>query len=211
MMHTPLVTKCSALGLGLALSITAHAQGGVQTLSADELVDTFIQDSAIIVSPRARQQPTLEETRQRAIRAVVRPGEPIITEAETEAEALQRYSTRLDSLEDAQRFAEEEFIRRALLRPDDQLASAQPRFDQALPTPPLFGVSRPEIPEAPFTKNFFNDQLGLAYDGETLDFSIGSNLPGVDQIHVPHAIDEGPVKLQPRPGGGFDLSIAVPD
>ncbi len=210
-MHTPNVTKITALGLGLALSITAHAQGGVQTLTSDELVDTFIKDSAIVVSPRARQQPTLEETRQRAIRAIIRPGEPIITEAGSEADVLAEYSRRLDSLSDAQELAREDFIRRSLLAPGDQIASAQPVIDMALPTPPVFGISRPEIPEAPFQKSYFNDQLGLAFDGERLDFSIGSNLPGVDQINVPHAIDEGPVQLQPRPGGGFDLSIAVPD
>jgi hypothetical protein len=44
-----------------------------------------------------------------------------------------------------------------------------------------------------------------------VNFTIGNNLPGVDQIDVPEAINEGPVQLQPRAGGGFDLSIAVPD
>ena len=210
-MQTPLTIKVSAIGLGLALSITAHAQGGVRTLSSDELVDTFIEDSAIVVSPRARQQPTMEETRQRAIRAIIRPGEPIVTEAETEADILSEYSRRMDSLSDAQELAREDFIRRSLVAPGEQLASAQPVIDTALPAPPVFGISRPAIPEAPFQKTYFNDQLGLAFDGETLDFNIGSNLPGVDQINVPHAIDEGPIQLEPRPGGGFDLSIAVPD
>ena len=198
--------------LGLAITASSAVAEGVRTLSTDEMVDTFIRDSAIVVSPRGDSEArSIEESRAMAIRAIVRPGEPIRTETEElqSASAMQRQ--RLDSLQEAQQVAEEQFIRDSLFLTSDQLASAQPQIQTSLPTPPLFGVSRPEIPDAPFARNFFNDQLGLAYDGNTVDFTIGNNLPGVDQIDVPHAINEGPVQLQPRAGGGFDLSIAVPD
>ena len=198
--------------LGLAITASSAVAEGVRTLSTDEMVDTFIRDSAIVVSPRGDSEArSIEESRAMAIRAIVRPGEPIRTETEElqSASAMQRQ--RLDSLQEAQQVAEEQFIRDSLFLTSDQLASAQPQLQTSLPTPPLFGVSRPEIPDAPFARNFFNDQLGLAYDGNTVDFTIGNNLPGVDQIDVPHAINEGPVQLQPRAGGGFDLSIAVPD
>ena len=198
--------------LGFAIPAPSAVAEGVRTLSTDEMVDTFIRDSAIVVSPRGDSEArSIEESRAMAIRAIVRPGEPIRTETEElqSASAMQRQ--RLDSLQEAQQVAEEQFIRDSLFLTSDQLASAQPQIQTSLPTPPLFGVSRPEIPDAPFARNFFNDQLGLAYDGNTVDFTIGNNLPGVDQIDVPHAINEGPVQLQPRAGGGFDLSIAVPD
>jgi|AntDeeMinimDraft_4_1070355.scaffolds.fasta_scaffold00088_6 hypothetical protein len=198
--------------LSLAIASSSAVAEGVRTLSQDEMVDTFIRDSAIVVSPRGnRETRTIEESRAMAIRAIVRPGEPIRTETEElqTASAIQRQ--RLDSLTEAQQIAEDQFRRDSLFLGSDQIANAQPRIETALPTPPLFGVSRPEIPDAPFAKNYFNDQLGLAFDGERVNFTIGNNLPGVDQIDVPEAINEGPVQLQPRAGGGFDLSIAVPD
>ncbi len=55
-----------------------------------------------------------------------------------------------------------------------------------------------------------NDQLGIGFDGQNLNFSIG-NPPGIDRINIPQGINEGPINLTPRPGGGFDLSIQVPD
>lgn len=198
--------------LSLAIAGSSAVAEGVRTLSTDEMVDTFIRDSAIVVSPRGNSEArSIEESRAMAIKAIVRPGEPIRTETEELQTASAMQQQRLDSLQEAQQVAEEQFIRDSLFLTSDQLASAQPQIQTSLPTPPLFGVSRPEIPDAPFAKNYFNDQLGLAYDGNTVDFTIGNNLPGVDQIDVPHAINEGPVQLQPRAGGGFDLSIAVPD
>ena len=209
-MRSRTVSQLITTGLALGLSVSAHAGGGVQTLSSDELVDTFIKDSAIVVSPSGeRQARTLEESRQRAIRALVMPGEPIVTEAEEEQMAWEQRNQRLDSLADAQQVARDEFIRRSAVTAGDQVAAIQPTIDTRLPLEPIPGYGMPEIPEAPFTK-MANDQLGIAFDGETLDFTIG-NQPGINNIEVPHAIDEGPVQLQPRAGGGFDLSIAVPD
>ena len=209
MRATPILATAA---LGLTIAGSSAVAEGVRTLSTDEMVDTFIRDSAIVVSPRGnREARSIEESRARAIRAIVRPGEPIRTETEELQTARAMQNQRLDNFKEAQQVAEEQFIRDSLFLTSDQLASAQPKLQTALPTPPLFGVSRPEIPDAPFARNYFNDQLGLAYDGNTVDFTIGNNLPGVDQIDVPHAINEGPVQLEPRAGGGFDLSIAVPD
>jgi len=209
-MRSRTVSHLITTGLTLSLSAGAYAGGGVQTLSSDELVDTFIQDSAIVVSPSGeRQAPTLDESRQRAIRALVMPGEPIVTEAEEEQMAWQQRNRRLESLADAQQVARDEFIRRSAISADDQLAALQPSIDTRLPLEPIPGYGMPEVPDAPFTK-MANDQLGIAFDGDTLDFTIG-NMPGIDNIEVPHGIDEGPVQLEPRAGGGFDLSIAVPD
>ncbi len=203
-MNRHCLLACAIAGLSTALT----AQAGVETLTSDEMVDTYVKDSAVIVVPRT---PSQVEDRKRIIRSLtISPGEPVLTEAEEEAyrEALQRYieSGREDALENAK----EEFVRRALLLPTDELARAQPAAEFRAVLPPLIFGQQPEIPDEPFTQTFLNDQLGIGFDGQNLNFSIG-NPPGIDQIHIPQAINEGPITLTPRPGGGFDLSIAVPD
>ena len=203
------MTRPSLLTATIAATLASPAWAGVQTMSSDEMVDTYVEDSAVIVVPRNQQKS--ETDRQKIIRALtISPGEPVITEAEEEAyrEALQRYIE--DGRKDALTDAEEEFVRKALLLPVDELASAQPPADFTPRTLPLIFGQQPEIPDEPFTQTFMNDQLGLGFDGKNLNFSIG-NPPGLNQIQVPHGINEGPVRLTPRPGGGFDLSIAVPD
>ena len=197
----------------LAAAITATtltpAWAGVQTMTSDEMVETYVEDSAVIVVPR--QQQKSETDREKIIRALtISPGEPVLSEAEEEAyrEALQRYLD--EGKKDALSDAEEEFLRRALLLPVDELARAQPPADFTPRTLPIIFGQQPEIPDEPFTQTFLNDQLGIGFDGQNLNFSIG-NPPGIDQIQIPEAINEGPITLTPRPGGGFDLSIRVSD
>ena len=197
----------------LAAAITATtltpAWAGVQTMTSDEMVETYVEDSAVIVVPR--QQQKSEADREKIIRALtISPGEPVLSGAEEEAyrEALQRYLD--EGKKDALSDAEEEFLRRALLLPVDELARAQPPADFTPRTLPIIFGQQPEIPDEPFTQTFLNDQLGIGFDGQNLNFSIG-NPPGIDQIQIPEAINEGPITLTPRPGGGFDLSIKVPD
>ena len=197
----------------LAAAITATtftpSWAGVQTMTSDEMVETYVEDSAVIIVPR--QQQKSEADREKIIRALtISPGEPVLSEAEEEAyrEALQRYLD--EGKKDALSDAEEEFLRRALLLPVDELARAQPPADFTPRTLPIIFGQQPEIPDEPFTQTFLNDQLGIGFDGQNLNFSIG-NPPGIDQIQIPEAINEGPITLTPRPGGGFDLSIRVPD
>ncbi|TGN42032.1 hypothetical protein E5Q11_03305 [Marinobacter confluentis] len=197
----------SALGLGVLLGNQALA--GVQTLSSDEMVDTYVQDSALIlVHPESEQQ---QQNRERILRTLtISPGEPVLTEAEEEA-----YREALAKLEregklDALKSAEEEFLRRALALQQDELARAQPPQDFSPQIQPVIFGQQAQIPDEPFTQNFLNNQLGINFDGENLNFGIGRP-PGIDNIQVPRAINEGPVRLIPRPGGGFDLSIKVPD
>ena len=197
----------SALGLGVLLS--NHAVSGVQTLSSDEMVDTYVEDSALIlVHPDSEQQ---KQDRERVLRTLtISPGEPVLTEAEEEAyrEALTRLEQegKLDALESA----EEEFLRRALSLSRDELASVQPPQEFTPQISPIIFGQQAQIPDEPFTQNFLNNQLGINFDGENLNFGIGRP-PGIDNIQIPRAINEGPISLTPRPGGGFDLSIKVPD
>ena len=197
-----------ALTAATASCFSVGALAGVSTLSSDEMVETYVKDSAVIVVPRQQQKP--EEERQRVLRALtISPGEPVLTEAEEEAyrQALQRYQEegKLDALENA----EQELLRRALLLPQEELARNQPVADLTPNLPPVIYGQQVQIPEEPFNQSFLNDQLGIGFDGRNLNFSIG-NLPGVDQINMPRGINEGGVQLTPRPGGGFDLSIPVP-
>ncbi len=203
------MTRPPLLAATIAATLASPTWAGVQTMSSDEMVETYVEDSAVIVVPRAQQKSDAD--RDKIIRALtISPGEPVITEAEEEAyrEALQRYLE--DGRKDALTDAEEEFVRKALLLPIDELARVQPPADFTPRTLPLIFGQRPEIPDEPFTQTFLNDQLGIGFDGQNLNFSIG-NPPGIDRIQIPEAINEGPITLTPRPGGGFDMSIQVPD
>ena len=203
------MTRPSLLAATIAATLVSPAWAGVQTMSSDEMVETYVEDSAVIVVPRAQQKSDTD--RDKIIRALtISPGEPVITEAEEEAyrEALQRYLE--DGRKDALTDAEEEFVRKALLLPIEELARVRPPADFTPRTLPLIFGQRPEIPDEPFTQTFLNDQLGIGFDGQNLNFSIG-NPPGIDRIQIPEAINEGPISLTPRPGGGFDMSIQVPD
>jgi len=206
--RTPLYIAMAG-SAGLALSLATPLMAGVQTLTSDEMVETYVKDSAVIVVPKDRQK--AEADRQKIIRSLtISPGEPVLTEAEEEAyrEALERFQQ--EGKKGALESAEEEFLRRALLLPQEELARAQPPKEFTPTIPPIIFGQQAEIPDEPFTQTFLNDQLGVGFDGQNLNFSIG-NPPGIDNIQVPHGINEGPITLTPRPGGGFDLSIAVPD
>ena len=190
-------------------AVSMPALSGVQALTSDEMVETYVKDSSVIIVPK--EQRKSDADRQRILRSLtISPGEPVLTEAEEEAyrDALQRYVEA--GSKDALKNAEEEFLRRALLLPQDELARAQPPAEFTPTIPPIIFGQQAQIPEEPFTQTFLNDQLGIGFDGQNLNFSIG-NPPGIDRIQVPEAINEGPISLTPRPGGGFDLSIKVPD
>ena len=82
-----LLTACVA---GMTASLPTLAS--VQALTSDEMVETYVKDSAVIIVPKKQQKS--EADRRRIIRALtISPGEPVLTEAEEEAyrEALQRY------------------------------------------------------------------------------------------------------------------------
>ncbi|WP_166259790.1 hypothetical protein [Marinobacter salicampi] len=199
----------NALYLALTSVMALPVQAGVESLTSEEMVDTYVRDSAIIIVPRDQQKP--QQERQRVIRSLtISPGEPAIQESEEQAylNALRQYEEL--GKDEALERAREEFLRRALFLPQEELARAQPPANfQPTVSPIIFG-QQAEIPDEPFSQTFLNDQLGIAFDGQNVNFSIG-NPPGIDRINVPQAINEGPIQLTPRPGGGFDLSIAVPD
>lgn len=197
------------MAAAISAAVSVPAMAGVQAMTSDEMVETYVKDSAVIIVPRENRKS--EADRQRIIRALtISPGEPVTSEAEDEAyrKALQRFTD--EGKSDALASAEEEFLRRALLLPQEERARAQPPAEFTPTIPPLIFGQQMQIPDEPFTQSFLNDQLGIGFDGNNLNLSIGSP-PGIDQINIPQGINEGPITLAPRPGGGFDLSIAVPD
>ncbi|MDX1588618.1 MAG: hypothetical protein R3296_06745 [Oleiphilaceae bacterium] len=216
------------LAAGMTLGCLAGlAQGEVQSLSQDEMLETYIQDSAIIVAPRQpvqrdkRDITLVEDTESRAeatggpdrravLEALIRPGEALAREAESLTVESGLRNRRLESLQQARSMAEQELHRQQQRFAEGRLRGEPPMLMTQIPPQPVFGGRSVEVPEAPFHKRLLNDQLELAFDGQTLQFGIGQPA-GVSQINLPHGIHEGPVTLIPRPGGGFDLSIDVPD
>ncbi|QCF26224.1 hypothetical protein [Hydrocarboniclastica marina] len=192
------------------LSAPVSAIAGVESLSSEEMVDTYVKDSAIIVVPRQRDE-TAQPERDQVIQTIsISPGEPVITETDMARVRERILASQRASMRDTEALAREQQIRDTLDRPLDELAAIQPTMQTMPEMPNLVYGQTPQIPDEPFTETYLNNQLGLAFDGQNLQFSIG-NLPGVSQINIPQGINEGPIQLTPRPGGGFDLNIAVPD
>ncbi|MDX5299397.1 MAG: hypothetical protein LPK85_10675 [Gammaproteobacteria bacterium] len=195
--------------VGASLALPAVA--GVKSLSSDEMVDTYIRDSAIIVVPK--QQEMTEEQRNQRERAIqsltIAPGEPVVSESEEQQIQGTLRDARDSELKAARSNAEEQLIRDTLIKPLDEVARSQPAPEFNPNVPLIVYGQTAHIPDEPFAQTFLNDQLGLNYDGNQLTFSIG-NPAGIDRINIPEAIKDGPIQLMPRPGGGFDLTIPVP-
>ena len=138
--RTPLYIALAGTA-SLAVSFSSPLMAGVQTLTSDEMVETYVKDSAVIVVPKERQKPDAD--RQKIIRSLtISPGEPVLTEAEEESyrEALERFER--EGKKGALESAEEEFLRRALLLPQEELARAQPPAEFTPTIPPIiFGLS----------------------------------------------------------------------
>lgn len=199
----------SILFTALGCAVVASAQAGVKSLSSDEMVDTYIKDSAIIVVPR-KLSPEEEAARQRkaATAITISPGESPVTDESKQAQVDKTQEGLEQQADNAISNAEDQFIKASLGLPQTS-ALAPPPPEVAAIGPPKFWGQDIQVPDAPFDISGFNDQVGLGYDGSQLTFSIGDP-PGVDGINVPYPINEGPIQLTPRPGGGFDLVIDVP-
>lgn len=109
--------------------------------------------------------------------------------------------------------AEEEFIRRVSLPLQSTTAESSGEVPP-IPDSAMFRPGLAEVPGAPFTlSDDLPDGLGqsLNFDGQTLNFSFSGDLPGFDMERLGEGFQGGPVELTPRPGGGFDFSIQVPE
>lgn len=216
------IVKTSALASAIALSTASMAcLAGVKSLSSDEMVQTYIKDSAIIIVPQKKSEKEqaeekkkqLEEEENSVIKTLtISPGEPVVTESDKQQVLNKQQQANSDQVSGAVQTAQQQLVKQTLQTPLDQISNAQPvpNFTPEI-TPVVFGQRNSvTIPDTPFTQSAFGNQLGLSYDGQKVTFSFGNNLPGVNQITMPQAIHQGGIDLTPKPGGGFDLSIAVP-
>ena len=195
------------LPLSLAI-IASSAHAGVRSLTSDEMTETYIQDSTIIVTSAKRDVDDEKKAKAYAT-LTISPGEAAQTEAEEQVE-FEEFRDRQDQMVEGAVAAAEEQARDATFALLEQNA--------ILPPPEVSGITAPRpmpnipgfaVPEGDFNYQFYGNQLGLGKVNDQLVMSFG-NLPGIEDVNLPRAINEGPIQMTPRPGGGFDLIIDIP-
>ncbi|WP_250658380.1 hypothetical protein [Alkalimarinus coralli] len=190
----------------LAALLSVNVSADVKSLTSSELTETYIKDSTIIVTPKKKKK----EAQKKSLGSItISPGEPEKTEEEELLEFEQAVYEN-----DAQTIG-------AILNTEEQLrelafSTSGPQIEALRPKVPDIEIPYNTPPEFEFidiTQNFtyapVGNDLGLSRNEDQLTFSIG-NLPGVNTINIPQGINEGPVLLVPRQGGGFDLTIDIP-
>lgn len=199
-------TRLSA-AIAIAASATsqlAHAE--VKSLSSSELTETYIEDSTIIITPKRNNSLSKQKTIS-SVTIAPYQGEDTDSELIMESEESQTGLSNAVALSD-------ELLRNSTVDqvfiPDIEVEI--PTY-QELVTRPVADILEDEryrAPEGNFDFDYIGDDLGLSREGDQLTFSIG-NIPGINPINIPEAVNEGPVQIQPRPGGGFDLTFTVPE
>jgi hypothetical protein len=191
---------CLASCLG---ATTATAE--VKSLSSSELTETYIKDSTVIITPKQSSQTTTTSVSSITIAPVENTDQDI---QELGNSQLHREGT-ITSFE-----LDDETLRNAsvdsALNPLT-LPTIAAYEDPQIYTPvaDIFDNEQYRAPEGDFDIDYVGNDLGLSRSGQQLTFSIG-NLPGIDNIQLPYGVDEGPLQITPREGGGFDLTINVP-
>ncbi len=205
----------SILVLGSISALPLSAVAEVKSLSSSELTETYIKDSTIIVMPKKQQQ----ASRQQTITSLS------ISPTDMSQSEIEEISHSQNHLKDTKTafVLSDELMRNSSV--DDAVAlttNPQPNilsFDEINAPPPISEIlndDRYAVPEGTqWARNYAGDQLGISMNGGAngdryYTISIG-NPVGINPIHIPEAIHEGPVDLVPREGGGFDLTIKLPD
>ncbi|WP_156493480.1 MULTISPECIES: hypothetical protein [unclassified Oleiphilus] len=192
---------------GSVFAISSSVQAEVKSLTSSELTDTYIEDSTIIITPK--KQSNLSQ--QRTISSVtIAPYEGEDTDSELLIEQEESQTGLINAVA-----LDEETLRNssvdAVFIPEIEVDIPTYEEINTQPVADILGDERYRPPEGDFDFSYIGDDLALSRQGDKLTFSIG-NLPGIDQINIPEAVqDGGPVELIPRPGGGFDLTINVPE
>ncbi|MFV1873717.1 MAG: hypothetical protein ACMZ64_10390 [Oleiphilus sp.] len=185
------------------------SQAEVTSLSSNELTETYIKDSTIIVTP-TKQANTQQKTYSSLTIAPIENTDQDITE-------LQNSQNHMSSTTSSV-MLNDEILRNASVDSvfAPELVVNIPTY-QELITPPIaeiFDDPRYAVPDGNFDFTYVggtnSNNLGISRVGDQFTFSIG-NLPQIDTINLPQAIDEGPLQITPRDGGGFDLTINIPE
>lgn len=204
--NTKLVRGIAAAGFSSMLFVAPNAIAEVKSLSSSELTDTYIEDSTIIITPKRR-----ELSEQKTISSVtIAPfeGEDTDSELIMEAEGSQEGLSTAVELDD-DRLRNSSVV--DALAPELEIEILSYQELTTKPVADILGDERYRAPEGDFEFEYLGDDLALSREGQQLKFSIG-NIPGIDQINIPQSVqDGGPVELIPRAGGGFDLTINVPE
>lgn len=203
------VSKPAKLLLLSAILLPGISFAEVTSLSSSELTETYIKDSTIIVTPK-KQAETQQKTYSSLTIAPIENTDQDISE-------LQNSENHLSGTETST-LLNDEILRNASVDSVfvPELVVNIPSY-QELITPPVAEIlddPRYTVPKGDFDYTYVgganSNELGISRNGDEFTFSIG-NLPQIDTINLPHAIDEGPLRIDPRPGGGFDLTINIPD
>ncbi len=205
---THLLVKRTILVSAMSL-FGAAAQADVKSLSSNELTETYIKDSTIIVTPKKQAAASDEAVNKKLSSITISPGDAPVSDEEKQYEFEKNTLDSSNQLNAAIANAEDRVREAALSVDQAALGTIQPTIPEivfANPRPTLPGVV---IPEGDFNMSFVGNDLGLSRTGDQVTFSFG-NLPGVDTINVPNGINGDSVQLIPRQGGGFDLVIDIP-
>lgn len=181
----------------------------VTSLSSSELTETYIKDSTIIVTPK-KQAETQQKTYSSLTIAPIENSDQDFNQLDQTQKHVS--GTQTSTL------LNDEILRNASVDSvfAPELVVNIPTY-QELITPPMAEIlddPRYTVPEGDFDFKYVgganSNDLGISREGDKFTFSIG-NLPQINTINLPQAIDEGPLKIDPRPGGGFDLTINIPE
>ncbi len=188
--------------------VAASSNAEVKSLTSEELTDTYVKDSTIIVTPAPKPKQQVTRT------FTISPGEPVKTEAEEQADRGNLIA------EDWARFEQQAVD--AALRNEQAALAAVPSLELAPLNPRVLPHPNLTIPEGAFTFEQllgqtqtqpvtlpYGQELGFTSDGQELTITIG-NLPGVDPYLLQQRIQGGLVDLRPRDEGGFDLTLTIP-
>lgn len=208
-MNKTLASNPTKLLLLSALLLPGLSFAEVTSLSSSELTETYIKDSTIIVTPK-KQAETQQKTYSSLTIAPIENTDQDMSELQNSQNHLSGTTTST--------LLNDEILRNASVDSVfvPELVVNIPTYEELI-TPPMAEIlddPRYTVPEGDFDFTYVggtnSNELGISRQGDEFTFSIG-NLPQIDNINLPHAIDEGPLRIDPRPGGGFDLTINIPD
>jgi len=177
----------------------------VKSLTSSELTDTYIKDSTIIVTPKEAPQ-TQQKTYSSLTIAPVESSDQDIDELKNFQQHLRGTETAVALSDELLRNANIE----SALAPETPVEIASYQEYTEIPVADLLNDERYRVPEGDFELSYIgSEDLGISREGQQLTFSIG-NIPGIEQINLPQGMDQSPIELIPRDGGGFDLTINIP-
>lgn len=200
-----LMNLLPVLGVAALVANAPFSFAEVKSLSSSELTETYIEDSTIIITPKRKNTLNGQKTIS-SVTIAPYEGDNQGLDVTRETDESQAPLSTAFELSD-------ELLRNTNV--EESLAPLEavyiPSYEETItrPVAEILGDERYRPPEGDFDFSYVGDDLGLSRNGEEVTFSIG-NIPGIEQINLPNGINEGPIELIPREGGGFDLTIAIP-